>query len=57
LKGAQKLKEVTNMDQTERKALGDVFDRTIRSLSGLATNDLAADETDPCAIFLAPYNR
>lgn len=23
------------MDQTERKALGDVFDRTIRSLNGL----------------------
>ena len=27
--------EVTNMDQNERKALGDVFDRTIRSMSGL----------------------
>ena len=27
--------EVTNMDQSERTALGDIFDRTIRSMNGL----------------------
>jgi hypothetical protein len=29
------MENATNMDQTERKALGDVFDRTIRSMNGL----------------------
>ncbi len=29
------MENTTNMDPSERKALGDVFDRTIRSMSGL----------------------
>jgi hypothetical protein len=35
LKSTRQQEEVTNMDQTERKVLGDIFDRTIRSMNGL----------------------